>query len=389
MAERTLEAEAGKVMRLSLDEVRRCIALLEAIVADRALLADVPAADRQALMIAAGRVSRPARHEARRLVKEFRRRKKQQLQEDDREARATTGIRAARQAAVFVAPAPARIAAPAEAASARARASAAQDLLRLQGRLHPAALLLRRDVPARAPSSTTRSASRPRRSTGGSAVITGARVKIGFQAALKMLRAGGAGHRHHALPPRRRAALRARARLRGVAGPAGDPRPRPAPRADASRSSRATSSSARPPRHPHQQRRQTVRRPPGFYAHLLDVRGARAVRSCRPSCARCCARTTTASPCARRAPQLAQPRGRRTPPASSPGAAAAGVGMHRLGARSRRSPTRTTTPTRRGDLFPDGRARRRPAAGRPARAQHLAADAGRGGRRRRCSRSSS
>ena len=89
---------------LSLEHVRLCIALLEAIVADRSLLADVPAAERQALILAAGRASRPARHEATRLVKEFRRRKKQQTQAHDRETRATAGIRAARQAAVFVAP---------------------------------------------------------------------------------------------------------------------------------------------------------------------------------------------------------------------------------------------------------------------------------------------
>ena len=49
MTERTLEAEASKAAPLSLDAVRLCIALLEAIVADRALLADVPAAERQAL----------------------------------------------------------------------------------------------------------------------------------------------------------------------------------------------------------------------------------------------------------------------------------------------------------------------------------------------------
>ena len=109
MTERTLEAEAAKA--LSLDEVRLCIALLQAIVADRALLADIPAPERQALILAAGRASRPARHEATRLVKEFRRRKKRQAQDDDRETRATTGIRTARQASVFVAPAPARIAA--------------------------------------------------------------------------------------------------------------------------------------------------------------------------------------------------------------------------------------------------------------------------------------
>src|SRR5688500_3137631 len=93
---------------LSLDDVRLAIAGLQASVADRALLADVPAAERQALILAAGRAPRPARHEATQLVKEFRRRKTQREQADARDTRATAGIRAARLSPVFVAPAPAR-----------------------------------------------------------------------------------------------------------------------------------------------------------------------------------------------------------------------------------------------------------------------------------------
>src|SRR6188768_3853990 len=91
---------------LSLEDVRRCIAVLQAIVRDRALLADVPVEDRQALMMAAGLASRPGPDDARRLIKEFRRRQRRLVQEEDRRARATTGIRAAREAPVFVAPPP-------------------------------------------------------------------------------------------------------------------------------------------------------------------------------------------------------------------------------------------------------------------------------------------
>ena len=63
--------------------------------------------------------------------------------------------------------------------------------------------------------------------------------------------------RHHALPARRRRALLARARLRGVEGPPPRPRPRPAPRAErrdlralprAAPSSASTSSSTTPAR---------------------------------------------------------------------------------------------------------------------------------------------
>jgi len=181
----------GVVDRISLDEVRSCIALLEAIVADRARLADVPAPERQALILAAGRASRPARHEATRLVKEFRRRKKQREQADDREARATAGIRAARQSAVFVAPAPARIAAAP------------------QGDLQPDGPTLRKPkscyvcksdftrlhffYDALCPDCASFNYDKRFQSValdGRVAVITGARVKIGFHTALKVLRAG-------------------------------------------------------------------------------------------------------------------------------------------------------------------------------------------------------
>src|SRR5688572_30478050 len=177
---------------LSLDDVRLAIAVLEAIVADRALLADVPAAERQALILAAGRASRPARHEATRLVKEFRRRKKQREQADDRDTRATAGIRAARLSPVFVAPAPARTLPPTPDAAAPEAPTLRKpkscyvcktDFTRLHffyDALCPDCAAFNYDK---------RFQSVPL--DGRVAVITGARVKIGFQTALKVLRAGG------------------------------------------------------------------------------------------------------------------------------------------------------------------------------------------------------
>ena len=146
------DAAAGRPRRAARrsSDVRLCIALLEAIVADRALLADVPAAERQALILAAGRASRPARHEATRLVKEFR------AAQEAAGCRRTTARRAPprasaprAQAAVFVAPAPARIA-------ARGRGAARADGPTLRKpkscyvcktEFTPPALLLRRAVP--------------------------------------------------------------------------------------------------------------------------------------------------------------------------------------------------------------------------------------------------
>ncbi len=60
------------------------------------------------------------------------------------------------------------------------------------------------------------------------ALLTGGRVKIGYQAGIKLLRAGRGADRHHPLPARRRAPVRPGARLRRLGRPARDLRPRPA-----------------------------------------------------------------------------------------------------------------------------------------------------------------
>ena len=176
---------------ISLEDVRVAIALLETIVEDRALLADVPAEERQALILAAGRASRPARHEATRLVKEFRRRKKQREQAHDRDTRATAGIRAARQSPVFVAPAPARITAatePGDPDGPTLKKPKSCYVCKTDfTRLHFFYDALCADCASF--NYDKRFQSVPL--DGRVAVITGARVKIGFQTALKVLRAGG------------------------------------------------------------------------------------------------------------------------------------------------------------------------------------------------------
>ena len=64
----------GSVAAPGLDvaDVKRCTELLEAIVADRGLLAEVPREVRQALLMAAGRASRPETYQEKRLVKALR-----------------------------------------------------------------------------------------------------------------------------------------------------------------------------------------------------------------------------------------------------------------------------------------------------------------------------
>ncbi len=91
---------------LDLESVRNATELLRKIVEDRGVLASVPLELRQALLIAAGQASRPQSYQEKRLVKTLRRAKRLRDDATDRAAKATTGIRVAREAAVFVAPAP-------------------------------------------------------------------------------------------------------------------------------------------------------------------------------------------------------------------------------------------------------------------------------------------
>ena len=170
---------------LDLEAVRRCTELLESVVADRGLLAGVPLEMRLALLIAAGQVSRPQSFQEKRLVKTLRRVRKQGEEAVDRESRATTGIRQAREAAVFVAPALTGSAAaepPRELKKPRSCYVCKEDFTRLHhfydsmcpdcAELNYAKRFQAADL------------------TGRVAVVTGSRVKIGFHIALKMLRAG-------------------------------------------------------------------------------------------------------------------------------------------------------------------------------------------------------
>src|SRR6476646_8039039 len=85
-------------------DLHHCIEVLESIVQDRTCLTTMAAKDRLALLIAAGRVSRPTRHEVIRTAKAFRRVTRKADQNQDRAARASTEIRTARLAEVFSPP---------------------------------------------------------------------------------------------------------------------------------------------------------------------------------------------------------------------------------------------------------------------------------------------
>ena len=172
---------------LDLDDVRRCTELLEAMARDRALLAEVPLEMRQALLIAAGQVSRPQSYQEKHLVKALRRGKRRREEADDRKARAAAGIRVARGAPVFTAPLLAGPAETPEPTPRQLKKPKSCYVCKVEfTRLHhfydalcPACAELNYAKRFQAASLA-----------GRVSLVTGARVKIGFQTALKMLRAG-------------------------------------------------------------------------------------------------------------------------------------------------------------------------------------------------------
>jgi NAD(P)-dependent dehydrogenase (short-subunit alcohol dehydrogenase family) len=89
---------------LSAQAVEACVQVLEAICADRTLLAHLDQEQQNRLMMAAGRVSRPERHEQRALSRAVQRKEKRETRDADRAVLAHAGIRQKRLDPVYVTP---------------------------------------------------------------------------------------------------------------------------------------------------------------------------------------------------------------------------------------------------------------------------------------------
>lgn len=177
------ESEAAPPTRGDLAAARR---VLEAVARDRALLAGLPMQERVALLRAAGAVARPDLAQVRRETRAVKRERRRARREADQARLDEVGIRAAREAAVFVPPpqlpcAEGPVAGP-ELAHPRDCYVCKQPYRRLHvfyDALCPACAGL--NYRKRFQTADLR---------GRVALVTGARVKIGFHIALKLLRAG-------------------------------------------------------------------------------------------------------------------------------------------------------------------------------------------------------
>jgi len=85
-------------------QIDTCISILEKLVGDTNQVFDLPEEKRIALMSAAGSLTRPSREEFSRRKKDSKKATKRKMIERDKHARKETGIRSAREASIFIAP---------------------------------------------------------------------------------------------------------------------------------------------------------------------------------------------------------------------------------------------------------------------------------------------
>lgn len=85
-------------------EVSDCIATLEKMIEQPEIFAGLSENHRIALMSAAGKISRPDLNDIRRRNREVKRNRRREIVEHEKKARAATGIRVARESSVFAAP---------------------------------------------------------------------------------------------------------------------------------------------------------------------------------------------------------------------------------------------------------------------------------------------
>ena len=90
--------------KLSKDQIDQCISILESLNSNTDQIFDIPIEQRIELLTQAGRLSRPQRDELKNRKKGAKKKVKKAAADTDKSARNKTGIRSAREAVVFVAP---------------------------------------------------------------------------------------------------------------------------------------------------------------------------------------------------------------------------------------------------------------------------------------------
>ncbi len=104
MEEQDINDTSAAEKVVSQSEIERCIALLKPISEDHKILYELPEPLRIELIKVAGRLSRPSREQFEQTKKDLKKAAKRKEREREKHARKETGIRSAREAAIFEAP---------------------------------------------------------------------------------------------------------------------------------------------------------------------------------------------------------------------------------------------------------------------------------------------
>jgi NAD(P)-dependent dehydrogenase (short-subunit alcohol dehydrogenase family) len=174
-------------MDISDDDLDACIRVLRTIEADRSHLTRLTQERRRELLTLAGLVAKPERHDLVRMAKAFRRAEREAAKEQDRKAVELAGLRVQRRAPVF---APLWLEPPKpDDLDERPRLNQERDCYVCK---QPFSKVHRYYDSMCEPCGDFNYAKREQSADLGGhfALVTGARVKIGYQASLKLLRAG-------------------------------------------------------------------------------------------------------------------------------------------------------------------------------------------------------
>src|SRR4051812_35874208 len=169
------------------DDLRTCIRVLRTIEADRSHLTRLTQEQRRELLTLAGLVAKPERHDMVRMAKAFRRAEREAAKQQDREAIEQAALRVQRRSPVY---APLRLEPPKpEDLVERPRLNKERDCYVCK---QPFTRVHRYYDSMCEPCGDFNYARREQTAdlSGEYAIVTGARVKIGYQASLKLLRAG-------------------------------------------------------------------------------------------------------------------------------------------------------------------------------------------------------
>ena len=181
------DARSFSESTLSAEDVGTCVRVLRAIEADRSHLTRLTQEQRRELLTLAGLVAKPERHDLVRMAKAFRRAQRQAAREQDRKIVAAAGLRVQRQSSVY---APLWLEPP-RPEDLESRPQLNQERVCYVCK-KPFSRLHRYYDSMCDECGDFNYAKREQTAdlSGHYALITGARVKIGFQASLKLLRAG-------------------------------------------------------------------------------------------------------------------------------------------------------------------------------------------------------